>query len=837
MDIVFKGEHLLPGQLGQFFIVLAFGAALFSLICYYFAAQEGVAKSDNSWLRLGRIGYWLNTVSILGMGTCLFYILYHNYFEYHYAWSYTSRELPVYYIVSGFWNGQEGGFLLWYFWTAVLGNILIWKAKSWESAVMVTMALTQVVLGTMVLGINIGSAHIGSSPFLLLRNAMEAPIFKSPNYLDFIKDGKGMNPSLQNYWMIIHPPTLFLGMASLVVPFAYAVAGLWQKRYKDWVTPAIPYALFGCMILGTGVVMGAFWAYESLNFGGFWAWDPVENASIFPWLVLVAAVHVLIVFKNTGHSYFTATLLTMLSFVLVWYSSFLSRSGILGESSVHAFTDIGLFWQLVIGIAVFLGITIYLLVVRWKELPITKKDEDTYSREFWMFVGAVFLGLSCLQLILVTSVPVWNAMFGTKLAPPTDPVKQYNIIQASFAVVIALLSGFTQFLKYKQTDIRRFFITTLVYLVFAALITALVVYATGVYKLNFVFNLVMLCAIYSVVANGKVLADAIKGKFKLAGSAVGHIGFGLLLVGALISAGTKKVISENLTGEQYSAEFAKDENPKDNILLYKNEPLKMGEYMVTFRSDTIEGAQHLFNIDYQRIQNGKITEGFTLRPNVIQAQGGMSSSPDTKHYLFHDMYTHITMTNVISAEPEGGETASHGEEGDDKKYDAPVTHEIAVGDTMTYRDGIIVLKGLNKNVKLQNIPLTDKDIAVGAQLEVISHGKTYQSEPVYMIKGRSVFDFGKKVDEAGLKLRFTKIIPGKSLADGKVEITVYQQPESKKKFIVMKAIEFPYINFLWAGTIIMVIGFFMSILRRNSELKPEPVKVAAQPRVKIQKKK
>ena len=106
MDIVFKGEHLLPGQLGQFFVVLAFGAALFSFICYFFATQETAPKSDNSWLRLGRIGYWLNTVAIVGMGVCLFYILYNHYFEYHYAWSYTSRELPVYYLISGFWNGQ-----------------------------------------------------------------------------------------------------------------------------------------------------------------------------------------------------------------------------------------------------------------------------------------------------------------------------------------------------------------------------------------------------------------------------------------------------------------------------------------------------------------------------------------------------------------------------------------------------------------------------------------------------------------------------------------------------------------------------------------------------------
>lgn len=818
MDTVFKGEHLLQGQLGQFFVVLAFGAALFSFICYYFATQETAPKSDNSWLKLGRLGYRINTVAIIGMGVCLFNILYNHYFEYHYAWSYTSRELPVYYLISGFWNGQEGGFLLWIFWTAVLGNILIWKARSWEKPVMTTMALTQVVLGTMVLGIQIGSMHIGSSPFLLLRNAIEGPIFQNPNYLDFIKDGKGMNPSLQNYWMIIHPPVLFLGTASLVVPFAYAVAGLWQKRYKDWVTVAIPYALFACMVLGTGVIMGSFWAYESLNFGGFWAWDPVENASIFAWLVLVGAVHVLIVFKNTGHSYFTATFLTLLSFVLIWYSSFLARSGVLGESSVHAFTDLGLFWQLVIGVLIFLAITIYLLVSRWKEMPITKKDEETYSREFWMFVGAVFLGLSCFHLVIVTSVPVWNLMFGTKLAPPTDPVKHYNVIQASFAVVVALLSGFTQFLKYKKTDVTRFFITTLIYLVFAALISALIIYATGFYKLHFVFIVVMICSVYTIVANGKILADAVKGKYKLAGSAVGHIGFGMLLVGALLSAGTKSVISENLAGEEHIAESYKEENPKENVLLYKNSPIKMGEYMVTFTGDTIEGAQHLFNVDYKRVKDGKVTEEFTLRPNVIQSQGGMSSSPDTKHYLFHDMYTHITMTNVISTAPKE-EEASHGEESDDKKYDAPVSHEIAVGDTMTYRDGIIILKGLNKAVKLQNIPITDKDIAVGAQLEVITQGKTYKSEPVYMIKGRAVFDFGKKLDDAGLKLRFTKIIPGKTMADGKVEIMVYQQPESKKQFIVMKAIEFPYINFLWAGTIIMIIGFFMSILRRSKDVK------------------
>lgn len=816
MDTVFKGEHLLPGHIGQIFVILSFGAALLSAISYYFATTS-TDKLDNSWLRLGRLAFYANSVSILGVGVCLFYVIYNHYFEYHYAWSYTSRSLPVYYIVSGFWNGQEGGFLLWTFWQAVLGNILIWKAKSWEKPVMTVVALSQVVLASMILGVQILGQRIGSSPFLLLRNAIEAPIFSRPDYLTFIKDGQGMNPLLQNYWMVIHPPTLFLGLASVVVPFAYAIAGLWQRRYKEWVKPAISYGLFAAMILGTGVIMGSLWAYESLNFGGFWAWDPVENASIFPWLTMVAGIHVLIVFKNTGHSYFTATFLILTSFIMVLYSSFLARSGILGETSVHAFVDLGMFWQLVAYIGIFLVISAYFLITRWKELPITKKDEDTYSREFWMFVGAIFLGLSCFHLLLVTSIPVWNAIFGTKVAPPNDQVAHYNIIQASFVMVITLLTGFSQFLKYKKTDITRFFITTVLYLVFAAVITTLVVYFTGLYKLQFVFMLVMLGAIYSILANAKVLADAFKGKFKLAGSAVAHIGFALMLVGALISAGTRAVISKNEKGTLNIGGFDKAAGDvRENIMIYKNEPVKMGDFLVTYVSDSTSEPNHYFKVNYKRLDaTGKVTEEFMLKPNVqINKQMGLTPSPATKHYLFHDMYTHITALPPSAASAQDN-SAAHGEENDDKNYDAPVAHEVAVGDTIRYRDGYMVLKSLNQEAQVQNIPLAGSDVAIGAKLQVVAQGKSYDVEPVYMIKNKSVFDFARKVDDAGLKLRLTKILPDKN----KVEISVYQQPENKKPWIVMRVLDFPYINFLWSGTVIMVIGFLLSIFRRNKELK------------------
>lgn len=813
----FKGEHLLPGHIGQICVIISFGAALLSAISYYFATTNK-DPLDRSWLKMGRIAFYINSLAILTIGVCLFYVIYKHYFEYHYAWAYTSKELPVYYIIAGFWNGQEGGFLLWTFWQAVLGNILIWKAKSWEKPVMTVMSSTQVWLASMLIGVDVLGIRIGSSPFLLLRNAIEAPIFSNPDYLSFIKDGQGMNPLLQNYWMVIHPPVLFLGLASVVVPFCYAVAGLWQKRYKEWIKPAISYSLFAVMILGIGVVMGSLWAYESLNFGGFWAWDPVENASIFPWLILIGGLHVLVVFKNTGHSYFTATMLVMLSFIMVLYETFLARSGVLGNTSVHAFTDLGMFWQLVSFIIVFLALSVYLLVVRWKEMPITKKDEETYSREFWMFVGAVFLGLSCFHLILVTSIPVWNAMFGTTMAPPTNLVMHYNVIQGGFAVVITLLIGFTQFLKYKKTDAIKFLISTAVYLVVAALVTALIVYVSGVYKLKFLFTMVMFGSVYAVLANGNILAEAIKGKFKLAGSAVAHIGFGLTLVGAIIAAGTRSVVSKNDKGLGI-ANFSKaGGDERENIMMYKNEPMKMGDYTVTYLGDSVAEPNHYYKVNYKRFdESGKLKEEFMLTPNVqINPQMGFTPAPSTRHYLTHDVYTTVTAIPTLQEKPAiDGVSADHGEDDDSKKYDAPVAHQISPGDTIRFREGYIVLVGLDKAVNMQNMPMGKDDIAIGAALEVHSHDKTYKAEPVYMIRKNSVFDFARKVDDIGLKLRFSKILPDEK----KVEIMVYQQPENKRPWIVMSAFNFPYINLLWSGTVIMALGFLLSIFRRNKELK------------------
>ena len=815
MDVNYVGENLLPGKIGQFFVILSFGAAILSLISYYFATKN---PEEKSWKKLARIGFFLNAISIVVIGATLFYIIYNHLFEYHYAFAHSDESLPTHFIISSFWEGQEGSFWLWMFWQVVLGIVLVFKAKTWEAPVMTFVMLCQTFLASMLLGVEIFGSRIGSSPFILLREALEAPIFSDPNYLSMIRP-RGLNALLQNYWMVIHPPTLFLGFAAMIVPFGYAAAGLWTRRYKEWMTPGLPWALFAVMILGAGIIMGSFWAYEALNFGGFWAWDPVENVSIIPWFTLIAAVHVILAFRHSGHGYFTATLLSLISFVLVIYASYLTRSGILGETSVHSFTSLGMSGQLIWFNLTFLLIMIGLLVWRRKEIPTSKKEEEIYSREFWLFIGALVLTVACVQMIASTSIPVFNAIFGTKVAPPIDPIAHYNKWQGAFAVVVLLLTAFTQFLKYKRTDSRKFWASTLASLIISIIIAAAVVYFTNIYT-NVMYILIAFTGTFCIVANIRILGDAFSGKWKLTGSAVSHIGFGFLVIGALIAAATNEVVSVNDSGyigvKNFGKEGDKFTDPGENLFLTEGEPVQMGNYRITYIGDSVAPPNVYYHIKYENIdeESGKVKEEFILSPFAQNNpdMGGLIGTPDTKHYITHDIYTLITAAAADSHAPlnqiqEENKTGF-------EDYDEPATYQVNIGDTLRYRNGVFVIEGLNREAKLENIPLSQGDVIVGLKIKVIdSEQKEHTAEPTFLLKDGNAYDFNKDVTDQGLKFRFTNILPDQD----KLEIMVYQKPLPEKKWIVFKAIKFPYINFFWAGTIIMTVGFCLAIYRRVKE--------------------
>jgi cytochrome c-type biogenesis protein CcmF len=798
----YVGENLWAGWLGHAAVILSFCASLLALISYTFGTFKK-GEEAGSWRKMGRWSFWAHGIGVLSIVVVLFYIIYNHLYEYHYAWSHASRALPVKYIISAFWEGQEGSFLLWTFWHFVIGLVLMYSTRYWESPVMGVISLAQVALSSMLLGVYVLGYKVGSSPFILLREAMQAPIFANPNYLDFITDGNGLNPLLQNPWMVIHPPVLFLGFASVIVPFAFAIAGLVKGEYKNWMTPALPWALFAVMILGTGIMMGAAWAYESLNFGGYWAWDPVENASLIPWLTLIGAIHVMHAYKKTGNSLPTTFILVIVSFVLILYATFLTRSGILGESSVHSFTDLGMSGQLLVFLFAFIILGVGLLVYRWKKLPRSEKDENTYSREFWLFMGTLILSLSAFQVLVSTSIPVINKILGTNLAPPADPIAHYNRWQLPMAVLIMSLTTLGQYLKYKKSDSRAFYKALILPTVVAGLLTIASMIPLKIYAWPLV--MLLFASWFSLTGNFDILRKQFK-KLSTAGAAVAHIGFALMMVGVLISSANKQVVSLNQSGLSFGENFDAKQNA-ENVLLWKNEPLVMNDYRVTYLGDSIVEPNHYYKVFYERLDaTGNPNYSFTLYPNAqINPKMGLIANPDTKHYLWHDLYTHVTQ--VIDKEAYKDRP---------KWQEAKSISLKGKGDTLMLSENLVILEGMSLDLSPEMAAkVKGAEVAVAAKLRVKTVRGEHVLEPVYAIQNGAEFRYDAANEEAGLKVSLLKIDPKAET----VEFSIAEANPGPKEYIIMKAIKFPFINVLWLGTVILVLGFSMAIMDRYREAK------------------
>jgi len=566
-------------------------------------------------------------------------------------------------MISCFWEGQEGSFLLWIFWQMVIGNILLRTAGKWTNPVMSIVMLSQIALTSMLIGVTIFGYKLGSSPFELLRDAMgEAPIFKRPDYLKNIVDGNGLNPLLQNYWMVIHPPTLFFGFATTIVPFAFVIAALWKRDYTNWIKPALPWTLVSAMVLGTGIIMGGFWAYESLSFGGYWAWDPVENASLIPWLILIAGLHVMMIYKSTGNSLSIAMLMFIATFILVLYATFLTRSGILGNSSVHSFTDLGMSGQLLVYLFLFIILAVVLIIVRWKEIPKSEKDENVFTREFWMFIGSLVLVVSSFQIVLTTSIPVINKIVGTNLAPPSDAISHYNKWQMPMAIIIVILTGAGHVLKFKKNsnDVLR---KLLIYTGIAVVISVGLYFSFQLH--NWIYSGLLFAATFGIVANTALLIPKLK-TLKKGGASVAHIGFGILLIGVLVSSANKKVISINQSGTAYfngNDEKTQKENA-ENLFLERGKPYRMSDYIITYLGDSLNWVNHYYRVHYKKLddQTDSVQYEFDLFPNgQINPKMGLVANPDTKHYFSHDVFT------FVSSVPSGQKEAAFI---NPKKYEA-----------------------------------------------------------------------------------------------------------------------------------------------------------------------
>jgi cytochrome c-type biogenesis protein CcmF len=805
------GEHLNYGIFGHFLTLLTLVASLVATISFFYANKLTNIADKQSWIRIARLSFLTQTIALVTIFGLLLFLINNHYHEYFYAWNHSSRSLQKQYLLACIWEDQSGSFLLWAIWNCVLGWIFIWKQKQHEAPVLTVVSFAQFCIATMIIGVYFFGQKIGNNPFALLRNELNAPVlFQKADYLNFPKifEGNDLNVLLQNYWMVIHPPILFLGFSSTIIPFALAYSGLINKQ-QDWIKAALPWASFSAGILGLGIMMGAAWAYESLSFGGYWAWDPVENASLVPWITLVAGLHCNVIYKSTGHSLRATYFFYIISFTLILYSTFLTRSGILGDTSVHAFTGADMTIQLALFVLVFFIPLIVLYFNRYKTIPSIKKEEETYSREFWMFVGSLVLFLSAIVITAKTSIPVYNKIFGTKIAAPEDPEFAHNQIQIFVAIIIGVLTAVTQFLKYKNTDRKSFYKKIFIPTAIALGISILISYFGNIHYDKFgigflaAIHIAIFSSVYAVVANIFYLLNELNGKLKFAGSSVAHIGFGLVLVGILISSSKKAVLSWNTTGV---AVFKKNkqEDPAENITLFKGVRTDMARsnYHVTYINNTYDSStrEKHFNLKFEDKKTGEI---FTLHPNALKAnkgQEGFNFNPDKKHYWNRDIFIYISSFMENSIE----DTAQF------------VSKEIKIGDTIFYANGRMILKDVIKNIEAIKKIEPNADAGLYLKLDILAkNGTKYEMNPkVALIKGEPKIIPDTLLSQA-LVVRFNKLVDA---ATNKFEIGV-KESQQVTELVTLKVYEFPMINILWIGIIIMVIGFMMSVKQRSSRLK------------------
>lgn len=819
----FLGENLLPGQIGHFFILLAFVASLISTISFFKASSTNPLTDTRTWLMYARGAYLTQIVSLVIVFGIVYYICANHLFEYMYAYKHASLELEPKYLLACIWEGQEGSFLLWTICHAIFGGTILAARKTsmvkgYEPAIMTVLSLAQAFLLFMVLGIYIGDVRIGNSLFTLTRNEIAAPIFSQPNYLSFVKDGLGLNVLLRNYWMVIHPPVLFLGFASTLLPFAFAYAGIRSKKYGDWVKPALPWTLMSICILGVGIMMGAKWAYESLSFGGYWAWDPVENASLVPWLVLVAGLHTMAVYKATGHSLRATYLFAFLGFCFVLYSTFLTRTGVLGDTSVHSFTEGTKAINNMIGsfVLAFTIPSLVLFAINYKKIPTVVKEENTNSREFWMFIGSLLFFLSALFISAKTSVPVINFAFGTKIAPPEDVEFSYNKVAALIAIMIGLLTAVTQYLKYKTTDknylLKKIAIPTLIAVIITAalvLVYPITYYKQGAGFLGAIY-VALFAGIYSMVANGMYIWTVMKGKVLAGGASIAHAGFALMIVGMLISSGNKDVISKSIVnginmpaGEDPMTKEKDD--PRENLTLIRDVPTILGDYEVTYTKDSSgkEKTRKFFKLNFERKDKNKnVQEQFVLEPDVyVMKDNNMSSNPDTKSYLTKDIFTYIS----YALNDENNE--------DTAQFKIVEMHE---GDTAYYGNGYIILNSVEKNPNNNRFQYKPTDVALMANLTVVSKDSIrYGAMPLIEVDSLGIINRDDTLYAQNLFLRFAGVAENHHIKIG------IKESERLIDFVTVKTYVFPYINLVWLGLIVMAMGLTMSMVHRGKFSKPQ----------------
>ncbi len=437
---------------GTLWLTLAAGlwATIASLVGVRQRRPGMVASARNALL----VTAALSTLSVI----LLLILLFTKSFQVRYVYEHVSTYLKPAYVLAAFWAGLEGSQLLWLWLLAILAAVVVLRRATWDRELrpyaVAVLAFTETFFAFLLIAF--------ANPFALL------PVVPS--------EGASLNPLLQNFWMIVHPPIVFAAYALWTIPAAYALAALVTGRLDaGWLRGTRRWTLAAWASLGIGILVGAWWAYLELGWGGYWGWDPVENSSLIPWLVGTALVHSAIIQQRRDMFRAWTVVLAVVTFALTVFATFVTRSGLI--DSVHAFSESAIGWYYLGYIGLTLALTVGLVLSRSNELRGEGEVGDLLSREFaFLLTNLLFIG-SAAAVLLGTLFPTLTEIVSDVASTLT--AENYNRFMGPLGLVLVFLIGVCPVIDWRGISAERLLKNLWVQLV-VAVITALLLFLLGI---------------------------------------------------------------------------------------------------------------------------------------------------------------------------------------------------------------------------------------------------------------------------------------------------------------------------------------------------------------------
>jgi cytochrome c-type biogenesis protein CcmF len=721
-------------NLGQILSWVAFLASLGGALA--FLAASGGRESALAPARAALRIQWLALASSAAL---LWTLLFRHDFHYEYVATYSSRAMELRYVFASFWGGQEGTFLLWALFTCTLGLVLMRVRHPLTTTALLFLSLPLVMLSLVT---------VMRGPFLMIAGRV------------IPADGQGLNPLLQDPWMTIHPPVLFTGFSSLVVPFSIAMAALVKRDYDGWIKAALPWVVFSTAILATGFIMGGVWAYKVLGWGGYWGWDPVENGSFIPWLSNLALLHGLLVQRVTGSLRRTNFFLAITSYGLVLYASFLTRSGVLADFSVHSFVNLGLNGFLLSFLFVIVIAGYGTLFFRWRDIPGPREPLGSFSRESMMWLGQLVVMLMCGLTAVGMSAPLLTRLVG----PPSNvQTSYYNLVNAPLAVAMMLLLGLAPLMRWRRQEARSLW-TAALPAVGAAVVLTLGAVAAGVREP--LPGAIVFAASFALASNVTVTLRGFRSGWKHGVAFLGHTGAAVMLIGIVASSKYGRSVQVQLPEGQERAALGfrlkyegvrKERNGKDHVLIAVNSPGR-----------TFEAAPALYWSEFN--------QGYMKKPHI-------------ERFLTHDIY--LSPLEIVGSDP--------------------ADHALWLSKGETRQVGQIKYTFVDFDRQMGDV------VRVAARLRVEIGGRTVTARPVLEMNLQS--GVPSRIPDylpGGAIVEIVSVDPN----TGRVALNVpgMAHEGESRGILAIEVSTKPLINLVWLGAIIMLGSAFLSMVRRGIDV-------------------